>query len=372
MTGVALAFVGDVCLAGGVRAQLARFGAAHPFEHVQTIFAGRDLVCGNLECCFVDRDFQEPSHNVMLVPAAAAEGLGRSGIGVWSLSNNHVMDAGPDGLAATVRSLEDGGMRHFGAGSDMAQAERDVTIDVRGRRVTFIGACDVPRYFATSTAAGIAPLVASRVLPRVADARKRADIVVCVLHADLEFSEYPTPARVRLSRTLIEQGADLVIAHHPHVCQGIERYRAGLIAYSLGNFVFPLSGNVYQQRYPATAWGTALCIDVEWRGNEKSLAWRNEPVTIGEDNRPAPSRGDARNDQLATLARLSDRLADRTVLRHAWWKRCLEEARATYYVLHHRRGRVGLRSALGEALQIIRDPYERRWIYGLLTGGSVG
>ena len=172
--------------------------------------------------------------------------------------------------------------------------------------------------------------------------------MVCVLHADFEFSRYPAPARVRLARALIEQGADLVIQHHPHVCQGVERHGNGLIAYSLGNFVFPVVGDDYQERFPDTKWSVVLSVDVQWRGNEKTLTWRAEPITLGADNRPAPSIGGTRAGQVSTLAAVSERLNDRALLRREWWHRCLQEARSTYYVLHHRRRRTGLRSALSE------------------------
>ena len=372
MSAVALAFVGDVCLGGGMRTALVRNGPAKCFELVQPLIADRDLVCGNLEFCLVQDSVRQLPKNVMQVPRAFATGLEHSGIGVWNLSNNHIMDGGTDGLATTVRFLDDRGMRYFGAGANLADAERTVVVDVRGAKVGFIGACDVPRYFASPTEAGVAPMLARRLVRRVADARKQLDLVICILHADLEFSRYPAPARVRLARALIEQGADLVIQHHPHVCQGVERYGRGLIAYSLGNFVFPVVGDDYQERFPDTKWSVVLSVDIEWRGNEKTITWRSEPVTLGVDSLPAPSTGDARDDQLAILAAVSERLNDRALLRREWWRRCLQEARSTYYVLHHRRRRTGLRSALSEAIGIVRDPYERRWIYGLLTAGAAG
>lgn len=372
MNRLALGFVGDVCLAGDIRSQIAATGPAHCFELVQSVFASRDLVCGNLECCIVERESEETPKNVMHVSSALAAGLERAGIGVWSLSNNHVMDAGSEGLAATERFLDERRLRHFGAGVDLPAAERDAAVDVRGRRVIFIGACDVPRYFASPLSAGVAPLDETRLLRRVAAARTEADVVVCSMHADLEFSDYPAPGRVRLARALIDHGADLVIQHHPHVCQGVERHGEGVIAYSLGNFVFPVTGNAYQERHAATGWGVVLCVDVEWNGDKKSIAWRAEPVTLGRDNRPAPSQGAIRVAQLAALDRVSERLADPSLLRREWWKRCVQEARSTYYVLYHQRRRAGLRAALADAFDIVRDPYEQRWIRGLLSGGTAG
>src|SRR5437868_2064705 len=112
MNKLALGFVGDVCLAGDIRSQIAQTGVAHCFDLVQPLVAGRDLVCGNLECCIVE-SVGDVAHNVMEVPEALVAGLERCGINVWSLSNNHTMDAGPQGLAATARSLDARGLEHF-------------------------------------------------------------------------------------------------------------------------------------------------------------------------------------------------------------------------------------------------------------------
>ena len=372
MSPIALGFVGDVCLAGAMRPALARGGPAHCFESVKSLFEDRDLVCGNLECCIVPEDVDRLPKNVMQVPEALARGIENAGVGIWGLSNNHIMDAGAKGLASTTRFLDERGLRHFGAGASREDAERTLAVEIRGRKIGFIGACDVRRYFASDSAGGIAPMLPNRLLQRVAEARKEVDLVVCTLHADLEFSRYPAPGRVRLSRALIERGADLVVQHHPHVCQGIERYGNGLIAYSLGNFVFPVVGDPYQERFPATKWSVVLAIDVEWRGSERSLNWRLSPVTLGADGRPSPSNIADRAAQLAAIEEVSERLADRSLLRREWWTRCAQEARSTYYVLHHRRRRAGVRSALAEAVGLVRDPYERRWMYGLLTGGAAG
>ena len=372
MTTVALGFVGDVCLAGAMRPVLVSGGSAQCFESAKALFGGRDLVCGNLECCIVQNDLDRLPKNVMQVPGPLARGLENAGVGIWSLSNNHIMDGGAAGLVSTSRFLDERGVRHFGAGTSLDDAERTVVLEVRGRKIGFVGACDVPRHFASSSSAGVAPMIADRLLKRVGDARKGLDLIVCTLHADLEFSRHPAPGRVRLSRALIERGADLVVEHHPHVCQGIERYGNGLIAYSLGNFVFPVAGDPYQERFPATKWSVVLCVDVQWRGKEKSLSWRLEPVTLGTDGRPSPSGPADRAAQLAAIAELSERLSDRVLLRREWRTRCAQEARSTYYVLYHRWRHAGIRSALAEAVGLLSDPYERRWMYGLLTGGAAG
>jgi hypothetical protein len=372
MTRIALGFVGDVCLGGGLQEHVVRHGADYYFENVRELFAPMDMVCGNLEFCAVAGPCAEVAKNVMKVPRNAIDGLARSGIGVWGLANNHVMDAGPAGLAVTRSFLEEHGLGHFGAGDNIALSERPYVTEIAGVRIALVGACDVPQCYATETDPGVAPATEARLLARVAAAKAQAAVVVCVLHADFEFSDYPAPARVRLARALVDHGADLVIQHHPHVVQGIERYGAGLIAYSLGNFVFAVAGNAYQERFPGTSWGAFLAVNLEITPGGKVMDWRVEPVTIDKDSRPRASQGQDRKAQLETLARLSRSLADPKTLRRQWLKRCMYEARSTYYVLHHTHKRAGVSTTFRQALETLRNPYERRWIYGLLTGGLAG
>ncbi len=72
----------------------------------------------------------------------------------------------------------------------------------------------------------------------IADLRKRADIVVVQLHAGIQYQEAPAANAVATAHAMVDAGADIVIAHHPHVVQGFHWYKGKLIAFSLGNFVF--------------------------------------------------------------------------------------------------------------------------------------
>jgi poly-gamma-glutamate synthesis protein (capsule biosynthesis protein) len=78
------------------------------------------------------------------------------------------------------------------------------------------------------------------------DAVRKADVaadhVIISFHWGIEYQHQPSSAQRRLARASIDAGADVVLGHHPHVLQGVERYKNGLIAYSLGNFVFDQSG----------------------------------------------------------------------------------------------------------------------------------
>lgn len=370
---IALAFVGDISLGGSIREVLRSRGSTHLLSKVRDVLARADLAVGNLECALTgDCRPEDDPDKAMVTPAALVDGTTLRPFGVLGLANNHVMDGGATGLSDTLEFLGQNGIAGFGAGHGLQAAERCRVVEVKGLRLAFLGACDVTKYFADADRPGVAPLALRRLESGVREAKAASDLVIVVLHADLEFARHPSPGRVRLSRRLIEAGADAVIQHHPHVCQGIEYYRDGLIAYSLGNFVFPLSRNSYVRDREGTDWGLILFLDIARERGRRKLTFRAEPVSLGEDGCPAPSIGREREAQLDLLARISADLRTPRLIRRQWRRRCFDEAKATYYVLAHARRRAGFWAMTGELAKLLRDPYERRWMLGALSGGFAG
>jgi poly-gamma-glutamate capsule biosynthesis protein CapA/YwtB (metallophosphatase superfamily) len=86
---------------------------------------------------------------------------------------------------------------------------------------------------------GVVPRMEFKIIQqKVAALRKQVDWVIVSLHFGLEYTMYPAPRDIAFCRKLIDCGVDIIVAHHPHYPQGVEKYRHGLIAYSLGNFVW--------------------------------------------------------------------------------------------------------------------------------------
>jgi poly-gamma-glutamate synthesis protein (capsule biosynthesis protein) len=368
---IRFAFVGDICLAGGMQHALAQQGPDHPFINVRTIFPSADIVVGNLECCIIDRE-REPDtpDNVMRVPAPLASGLCRSGIDVVTLANNHTLDDGASGLQSTQQFLDGIGIRHFGAGRDLRDAESPLFVNCRGHRVALLGACDVPRVFASESEAGVAPIDLERLIRRIDECKDRADVVVVCLHADLEFTKYPSPGRVRLSRNLVDHGADLVVQHHPHVCQGLEKYGDGLIAYSIGNFIFHVHGNRYLQGKSGTDWGIVLQAEVDVATSGNKVSYKLAPVTINARNETVLSEGAALDEQISVINQSSSELGSWRLLRRQRVRRCVHELKINVLGLYYLWRRKGLVATLKSISGLLKDPYERRWMLSLLTLGA--
>lgn len=370
MSSVKLVFVGDICLGGGLQESLRRHGCDFPFVGTKSALEDADIVVGNLECCIVDSVSGEaPAHNVMKIPSSLASGLLSSGINVVALSNNHILDGGANGLASTRQFLDANQIRHFGAGLNLADAELPLIMECNGIKLAFLGACDAPTVYASPTAPGVPSLARAGFRRRIAECKKHADIVIVSLHADLEFSPYPAPGRVRLSRWLVDEGADLVIQHHPHVCQGVETYRHGLIAYSLGNFVFRVKGNDYLTKRNGTDWGLVLRVEIALQAGRKDIAYEPKLVSIDSDNKTVCSTGDRLEEQMLLLNKYSQALCRWPVLRRARMARCLDEARMNVFGIYYTWRRKGIAEAFRSGVRTLRSPYERRWMYGLLSFG---
>ncbi|NHA68487.1 CapA family protein [Phycicoccus flavus] len=263
---VSLRFGGDAMM--GRRFFTSRDGAppllapnATPADHaavlsaVRPLLADSDLTVVNLETPLVAdpvverggrrvRGFHPTKDLVIASSTAMAEGLRLAGVDVVSLGNNHAADALGPGVDSTVRALDAAGIAHFGAGDTPEQAWAPAVVERRGTRVAFLGCTTVTGaqhavpYVATATDPGAAACEAGRLDRAVRDARSRADVVVVMIHGDVEYVRTQTPAVRRLARVAADAGSTLVVAGHPHVVGGLTTTGDAVFAESMGNIVF--------------------------------------------------------------------------------------------------------------------------------------
>jgi poly-gamma-glutamate synthesis protein (capsule biosynthesis protein) len=220
------------------------------FAGVQSALNSADILVGNLECAITDRSQSVQKSFDLKAPPQTAQALSLGGFAVLSQANNHAMDFGPGGLADTQSALRKYGIATMGAGVDAAAAHAPVIIQRNGLRLAFLAYVDVPPeksgfdphiWAATATSPGVAWADPDQIKVDVRAARLQADVVIVFLHGGIEITDVINniSANQRLeAHAAVDAGAALVIGSHPHVLQQIERYHGGVIAYSLGNFVF--------------------------------------------------------------------------------------------------------------------------------------
>ena len=244
---VVLAAVGDVMLGRSVGGRLESEGAGVAFAGVRHILAGADIAVANLESAIGVTGAPAPKAYTFRAPPVAVEALALAGIDLVSLANNHSLDYGLESLAETRALLAERGILSPGAGPNRAVAHAPATVEREGLRVAFLAYVTVPverggydpsTWEATDNRPGVAWLDIPTMIEEIAAARRDADLVVVLLHFGLEWEMQPSAAQREQARAAIDAGATLVIGSHPHVLQPLEAYGDGLIAYSLGNFVF--------------------------------------------------------------------------------------------------------------------------------------
>ena len=247
---VDLEAVGDIMLARTIGQQVLSLGPQVVFAGVQPVLANADVLVGNLECALTSSDHPQPKTYTFAAPPETANALVLAGFDVLSLANNHAMDYGTAGLVDTLKNLNENGIAGVGAGMNAAEAHRPVILERNGLRLAFLAYADVPVensgfdaqvWKATDTQPGIAWADPDQIKADVVAAKKEADVIIVLLHSGYEITSIipGISEEQRLAaHAAIDAGAALVIGSHPHFLQSIERYHGGLIAYSLGNFVF--------------------------------------------------------------------------------------------------------------------------------------
>ena len=246
---VKISAVGDIGLIGKAAESIKKYGQEYAFSSIKIIFNNSDIVFGNLEIPIVDEtiheNFEYELSNSRVSPDIAMA-LVSGGFNVLSLANNHIMDYGVRGLEFTKSFLSKANIQHVGAGLNIEKARHPVIISKSGMSVGFLAYAKNGKHSAGINLPGAVPINRSIIADDIQRLKTKVDIIVVSLHFGMIYTDYPVPEDQDLSRFIIQQGANVVICHHPHVLQGVEYFEHGVILYSLGEFIFdPTVGNIY-------------------------------------------------------------------------------------------------------------------------------
>lgn len=235
--------VGDIAFVSSVQRLMASSGATAPVDGVSAFLRTSNLTIANLETALSERGSAVPGKTFTFRsdPDDAKSALEEAGIDIVSLANNHTRDWGGDALVDTLDTLDRADISWAGAGRNADEAFAPVIVKSNGATVAYLAYSQIgpADFVATDSRSGAAfSLDVGDMKRAVRSAHKRADYVVVSFHWGVEKAYSPSERQVKFGRAAIDAGADVVLAHHPHVLQGVEFYEGGMIAYSLGNFVF--------------------------------------------------------------------------------------------------------------------------------------
>jgi len=240
---ITLVAVGDIMLSRTVEQKMIqRNDWLYPFRETYQITTAGDIVFANLESPIIKGPIIETGQMVFRTDPQSVEGLKFGGFNVLSLANNHMKNYGQEGIEKTIEYLDQAGIAYTGAGLDIEKARQPAIMEIQGIKFGFIaytdGSFTPNNYEATENRAGSPFLKTEILIEGISNLKERVDVIIVSMHAGTEYSNTPNQKQIDFAHTAIDNGASLVIGHHPHVVQPIEQYKNGYILYSLGNFIF--------------------------------------------------------------------------------------------------------------------------------------
>lgn len=242
---ILLLFVGDVMLDRGVEWKVKQNGEdwRWPFLKIADVLKEADVAFANLESQISDRGVNVGSIYSFRADPKSIEGLIHAGFDVLSVANNHSFDYTREAFADSLLRLKHADIAYTGGGFTKEEAHLPVVKFVRGTKIGFLGYTNsgLAQWSASENQPGIAWVdwnTLEKLRQDIRAAKARVDILAVSIHTGNEYRTQPNEFQKTFAKTAIDEGADLIIGHHPHVVQPLEQYKQGWIAYSLGNFVF--------------------------------------------------------------------------------------------------------------------------------------
>lgn len=156
------------------------------------------------------------------------------------LGNNHSLDMGAQGLKNTMLELRNARINTVGAGQNYNEATSPLYFTVNDIRFSMLSFSSIGEMmtFSGNSKAGVARPSLDIIHTQIKEMKKYSDVILVSLHWGIEYYVHPTKKQINLAHKIIDMGATAIIGHHPHIPQGLEKYKDGFIAYSLGNFLF--------------------------------------------------------------------------------------------------------------------------------------
>ena len=255
------------------------YGADYFLQNVKDIFSTDDLTIANFEGTLTNSDEREDKTFAFKAPASYASILTGGSVEAVNTANNHSHDYGEQSFDDTLAALDDAGIVHFGY-------DETAVMDVKGIKVGLVGIYELYDHLEREQQ------LKDNIAKVKADG---AQLIVVIFHWGNETETVPDSNQTTLGRIAIDEGADLVCGHHPHVLQGIETYKGRNIVYSLGNFCF--GGNSSPSDMDTMIYQQTFTIDAD--GIKKDNVTNIIPCSIssaaydGYNNyQPTPAEGD--------------------------------------------------------------------------------
>ena len=280
------------------------------------IVKSADFSVFNLECALTrtEERIKKGGPAIFAAPETI-NGYKALGVGVLAIANNHVFDCGYDGFVDTLNAIDGAGINRIGGGMTKEEASRGYITEIEGKKIGVYAACEHEFSWISDYGVGANGFDALDTLDEIAELKKQCDYLIVLYHGGKEHYAYPSPYLRRVTRKIVEKGADIVLCQHTHIIGAEEDYKGGKIVYGQGNFVFVKN----REDYPATwFYGMLVAIDITddgvkyeyipFEATETGAKLSNDPSLI----EGFMARTEEIKDEEATARRFAE-YADKTI-----------------------------------------------------------
>ena len=278
--------VGDIMLDRGVEDLIKQNSIYYPFQKISHFLRGIDIVFGNLEGPIVKNPPELLDNSLKFAfNLDVMKAISWCNFNLFSLANNHILDMGKEGLEETKEWLKKYGINFVG---DLLSGSSDnLNSSFLRDNITFLAFNQIFPFVIRE----------EEIIKKVKTVKSLNpnNFLIVSLHWGEEYKLINSPVQQKLAHRLIEAGADLIIGHHPHVVQNIEKYQGKLIFYSLGNFIFD------QYFSSDTQQGLAVGLEIY----PENLVYRLFPLQINL-SQPVLMEQNKASEFLIQLAKRSD------------------------------------------------------------------
>lgn len=274
------------------------YGADYFMANVKSIFSKDDLTIANFEGTLTESTEREDKQFAFKAPASYANILTAGSVEAVNTANNHSHDYGEESFNDTLKALDTANILHFGY-------DETAVTEVKGVKVGLVGIYELNDHLDRE----------EQLKQNIAKVKQDgAQLIVVIFHWGNEKEEVPDENQKTLGHLAIDEGADLVCGHHPHVLQGIEEYKGKNIVYSLGNFCF--GGNAYPSDMDTIIFQQTFTIDQN--GVKDDNVTNIIPCSISSDSdynnyQPTPAEGEEATRIMQKIQKRSSWIKDGTV-----------------------------------------------------------
>jgi poly-gamma-glutamate capsule biosynthesis protein CapA/YwtB (metallophosphatase superfamily) len=238
---------GDTMLARGLRRTIKTKGYKYPFQDIKPTIEEADLMFVNLETVITDKGkLRDPKNRINYVsPSYVMDTLLYSGIDAVSIANNHIYDAGSEGISGAMELLQNTNLMYGGAGMNEQQASQPTLVEIKGIKIAILYYTGVGLSFkAGRDKAGYNPMeytnrnqYINRLSKDLKRVRENNHLVILSIHWGKNFTMDTTQEQIDFAHDALDMGVDILFGHGAHHFHGIEIYKGKPILYDMGDFL---------------------------------------------------------------------------------------------------------------------------------------